>query len=700
MRFAGLFCGCICCLWGSLQAWTLQLHTQIPPSDCVPLIDGEAYQRKPSQLRFVREHPHEFLYQLTTETSAQQSHDCEAYLGIVYELLGVAYYQTGDYQQSSFHLSLADSLALTTEDLSAQIIPKLYMGYAHFRQGEEERAREVYDQTLQLALQINDSSFLGHIYAALSFTNWFFGEEGQGLIYLNQAIDIFEKQGDDAELYRAKQNLGVYYVQKRQFKQAYEVFESVTDYYWETGQFTYGIVSAANKALALIRLERPKEAQKFLFSILHQVEPIHEPAGKSFFYAVIAQSLQKLGQWQESLTFIEQAKENLGNIPNPELIAFRQYLQASYLSSQGQYRKAIQTFEEAAVGTYAGHSFVGQEDIYFQLYQNHLKLKEYEQADAYVNRVFKIKDSLNQVSQHYTLDLTQAQRDVWTMDKDLQLLKRQREIDRLTKQQLWFTLGGILLFFAIGFFYFRNRFQGYKRRQLVREKAKLEMYNRELEELTYTLSHNLREPIRHIGAFTSLLEQRIDPQVVKEHQEYFDYLSSAAQRIHILLSDLSRFMEITQHLDPPTDIVMSDMLGKVKSTLQTQLDEAYGKFIFPHNLPSIHAHPTLIFTLFFELAENAVKFHGDRSPCIHISYEKTANYHYFMIKDKGIGINPRYRHKVFRLFYRINPSQYLDDTGIGLAIVAKIVRFYKGSIAIDSIPQESTTIHLRLPLGR
>lgn len=680
-----------------------RVHADIPDWDlkdyasCLPNVEGEPYHQMPDQIIYIRENPHQFISSIQAQFRSISFSECEHVTGMLTEILGIAYFQLGKYDSSAWCLHITDSLVHSKQSPGNRIVALHYLGYIQSRIGDFKASHRYQLEGYQLATQSNDSSFLGHIEAGLAYALWHMGQEEEAFNHMDKAIQTLYEHGDSTDYYRCMQNQGVQLIQKGNFEEALPVFEKVSDHYERTDNQTYRSIPLSNQGLALVYLGRPAEANYLMLEAAAKMDAISFPVGKAYYLAVTAFSFQKLEKWETGKEYIEKAKVAIGNTPNVKISSFLNLLDANYYEYLGQPRLAVKSYKLAAPGAFPGHTFINLEEIYLSLYRIYSELDMKPEAEAALTRLMTIKDSLTQNYQGYAVELAKANQEVELKNQELQLMMRQQEIDRLTKTQLWLALGGVLLVIGLGVVFARYRFQLYKRNQLATQQAELLNYTTELEELAFTLSHNLREPIRHIGSFTGLLKHRIGPQVVAAHQEYFDYLTHASQRIHILLSDLNRFMETTANLEAPEQVQLSKTIMQIEHDLGDKLAELNGHISYPTHLPIIEGHPRLMYLLFFELIENGVKFHNGHPPKVHLTYSAESDGHHFTISDEGTGINPLYRDKVFRLFYRVDPSKYLEDTGIGLAVVAKIVRLYKGHISFAARQGGGTNAHLHLP---
>lgn len=213
--------------------------------------------------------------------------------------------------------------------------------------------------------------------------------------------------------------------------------------------------------------------------------------------------------------------------------------------------------------------------------------------------------------------------------------------------------------------------------------SSLERSNKELERFAYIASHDLQEPLRMVASFTQLLSKKYKEKLDKEAQEYIDFAVDGAVRMQQLITDLLTYSRVTTKgkTFAPTDC--NAILSEVLQNLGVAIQEAKAEITYD-KLPVILADSTQILQIFQNLISNAIKFHSNTPPKIHISAENHDHYWLFLVKDNGIGIEPEYHDQIFAIFKRLHGRQKYSGTGVGLAICKKIVERHGGKIYVES----------------
>jgi signal transduction histidine kinase len=217
-----------------------------------------------------------------------------------------------------------------------------------------------------------------------------------------------------------------------------------------------------------------------------------------------------------------------------------------------------------------------------------------------------------------------------------------------------------------------------------REKVSLELENKnaELERFTYTVSHDLKTPLITIKGFLGLLGKDIyanDEDLVKADIEK---INTAADTMAKLLEDLLELSRIGRVMGDPVTCNLTAVAKQAIELVQLSIDE-HGIEIVLDDMPDVEGDKTRLIEVYLNLIENSIKFKGDQiSPRIHIgSAEKDGMISCF-VRDNGVGIDAKYHDQIFRLFERLNTD--VGGTGIGLALVKRIVEVHGGKIWVES----------------
>ena len=213
--------------------------------------------------------------------------------------------------------------------------------------------------------------------------------------------------------------------------------------------------------------------------------------------------------------------------------------------------------------------------------------------------------------------------------------------------------------------------------QALREK------NEELERFTYTVSHDLKSPIITVQGFLGYLEKEVHARCFDRMTEYMGFIKDAVTRIKDLLDDLLELSRVGRLMNEPSKIDLNKMISRVVDSLSGILVPADFSVKIESNLPVVFGDEIRIQELYQNLIENAVKYKGKQtSPHIEIGCLSGDEESVFYVKDNGMGIDSKYHESIFGLFNQLDSDQ--PGTGIGLALVQRIVQVHKGRIWVES----------------
>jgi light-regulated signal transduction histidine kinase (bacteriophytochrome) len=218
----------------------------------------------------------------------------------------------------------------------------------------------------------------------------------------------------------------------------------------------------------------------------------------------------------------------------------------------------------------------------------------------------------------------------------------------------------------------------------------------EVEELIYVLSHDLREPLRKVTGFAALLKRHHAGALGPEGGEYVDFMLEACERLEQLIEDLLNLSRVSTRAAPPSPTSTRDLVQAVLDDLAPRIEEVQAE-IEVGDLPTVLADRTQLRQVFAELIGNAVKFNRGEHPHIEVRAEAEGNGYRFTVADDGIGIDPEQAGRVFGVFQRLHTREEYPGTGIGLAMVKRIVERHGGRVWVEPKPGDGAAFHFTLP---
>jgi signal transduction histidine kinase len=229
--------------------------------------------------------------------------------------------------------------------------------------------------------------------------------------------------------------------------------------------------------------------------------------------------------------------------------------------------------------------------------------------------------------------------------------------------------------------------------------AQLQFANEELESFAYSVSHDLRAPLRHIDGFVGLLNRRSAHGLDETAQRYLTTISNSAQQMARLIDDLLEFSRNSRAELLHTAVSVDDLLRGVLRDMEAECrDRTIRWEIEP--LPVVHGDSALLRQVLVNLLSNALKYTRPRPVAeIAVSARTVADEWEFTVRDNGVGFDMRYADKLFGVFQRLHRAEEFEGTGIGLANVRRIVARHGGRAWAESAPDAGARFHFTIPVN-
>ena len=233
-------------------------------------------------------------------------------------------------------------------------------------------------------------------------------------------------------------------------------------------------------------------------------------------------------------------------------------------------------------------------------------------------------------------------------------------------------------------------------RRVVERTAQLEAANKELEAFSYSVSHDLRAPLRHIGGFSKMLVEEFGSTLDPTAQHYLDRIQSGTQKMGLLVDELLGLAQVGRHAINRQPTNLNSMVAEVIAMLQPEIEGRQVEWRFA-DLSVVECDPVLVKQVYQNLLTNALKFTRSRNPAvIEISGQDSDGQLVFTVRDNGIGFNMKYVDKLFGVFQRLHRAEEFEGTGIGLATVQRIVQKHGGRVWAEAEVDKGATFYFTL----
>jgi light-regulated signal transduction histidine kinase (bacteriophytochrome) len=225
--------------------------------------------------------------------------------------------------------------------------------------------------------------------------------------------------------------------------------------------------------------------------------------------------------------------------------------------------------------------------------------------------------------------------------------------------------------------------------------------NKDLESFAYSVSHDLRAPLRGIQGFSHILIDRHLESLDDEGKQYINYILQASTQMESLINDLLQYSRLGRKAVQYTNIDILPIIEAVLADLATLINDTEAKIILPQSYPIIRGDKTLLIQIFLNLIQNALTYNKPNlPPQIQISWRQESEYAIIQVADNGIGISEEFHGKIFTMFQRLHSEDNYPGTGIGLALVKKAVELLNGDVWVESDINQGSTFWVKLPVAK
>jgi len=232
---------------------------------------------------------------------------------------------------------------------------------------------------------------------------------------------------------------------------------------------------------------------------------------------------------------------------------------------------------------------------------------------------------------------------------------------------------------------------------LDRRATELEAANKELEAFSYSVSHDLRAPLRAIDGFSRILMEEHAPQLAPKALRYLKLVRDNTRQMGNLVDDLLAFSRLSRQPLKKQSVKTDALIHRALDELRAETNGRQVEFTVSE-MPECQADPNLLKQVWINLLSNAIKYTSKREAArIEIGWKKENDEQVFFVKDNGVGFDMMYAHKLFGIFQRLHRSEDYEGTGVGLAIIQRIVHRHGGRVWAESQVDDGAAFYFSLP---
>lgn len=589
---------------------------------------------------------------------------------IIFYDLGYTYYMLDSMSQSvkyfRAYLELSDHIKPTRR---GNIYKKLSKAQRNL--GNAEEAFEYQIQNLRLREELKDTVQIGNSIYQLGSIQFSQGNYDEALKYYKEALEINYVLNDSFTLFSCLAAIGGTYNRLGDLDNA---------------------TRFNNEALAITLAIDYKTGMAYAYHNLAADHHVKREYNKSLGYAMISLGIkeQNNDNWglSDSYRMIGLNHMKLNQLNDAEKYLNLAYTKAEELDSKVQMVEALESCAKLAE-----------------------KKGDFENKSFYLEQLLITKKNLMNESIQRNIEDSKNNYEIYKRDKKINTLKKNSEVQQIKTNTYSIILAlAIPLILLLGYTQYRLKRSNnlmvskndlIKKQNIALEESNkaLEKSNTELEQFAYIASHDMREPIRTIRSFNSLLQKKYSGALGDRGMEFVTFIEDASARLDIMLTDLLNYSRVNTkdknksftNLSQSVNAAAKNLNGKITNN-DVILNVAL--------LPKVNVNQVQMERLFQNLIDNGIKYNNNKEKVIDINYHKNDSAHVFSVKDNGIGIEPQYKEKVFEIFRRLHSRSEYEGSGIGLATCKKIVEKHNGEIWLKSYPNKGTTVYFSIPISK
>ncbi len=571
---------------------------------------------------------------------------------------------------------------------------------------ESAKALEYVNEALEIATTLNLTKGKADITHDKGMVYWYQGNYEQASKFFFDALAQREKLGDKLGLSRSYNNIGNVFFHQEDFEQAFEYYNLGLEMRKELNDSVGLIYSYNNLADVALKKKDFDGALKNYKVAKSYGEATGHKGGLSFVLQNMGLLYREKAQVDSALYYFNNSLPLAQAIEDKNKVSFLLNQIAQIELENRNYKKALDLGQRSfRYGNEAGAKDKMRDacEILSMAYSG---TGDYEQAFLEMQKFNKLDEEIaGEDKEKAIIEITSkyetAKKEAEILSQKTELLENEKKVNRLTIF-IFVLIFLTIVLVALGLF-FRYRLQiqnakmlRQKNKQIEAQNEKLIRSNSALEQFAYVASHDLKEPLRNISSFSSLLKRNYESKLDKTGKDYIEIITKGVRHMSSLLEDVLAYSRLTQNtLTRDEEINMNDVVASVKETLEQVIDEK-NVLITADDLPKVKSNSIQMYQLLQNLISNGIKFNNKTKPTVHVGYIREKGQHHFTVSDNGIGINKEYENKIFQIFQRLHKKEEYTGTGIGLAICERIVKQHGGEIWLESEEEKGSTFHFTI----
>ena len=589
-----------------------------------------------------------------------------------------------------------------------RIIYESYLGEGSigYFNGNYESSFQLLDSILPL-IPLSENDLIATCHKVIGNDLVYMGQYALAYDHQLKALEYFKEKNDRINLAKLHFSIGnnffyqgQYEFALKEFKNAALIWERLKD---KKGNFwALGAIASVHEHMQNIDL-----AIEYSERALDMAYELESPADVAWTLYNVGSIATTAGDLKKGIDRLEEAKNIALQLDDKPLLGYTlEGLTTVHLHLK-DFKQALNYLDqsyEIARGNNDLANIPGLYRLYSEIYYQKNDLNTYK---IYIDKFIELNDSLKNEELAQSMGSLKQDFEVRELQKtkEIALLKKDSKISNF-KKLIWIgsiSFAAVVLFLLYIFVRInnkhvkeRNQLLTSTNNKILQQNEILKSSNKDLKQYAFIISHDLKEPLRNISSFTTLLERSLGPNINKNSKEYMSFITSGVQQMHGLLTDLMNYSKIKGRNISGKKINCNLLTAEVIDNLKVKFEHKNIQ-INTAELPMVAMDKDHFQRVIYNLLSNGIKFNEHKLAKIAISSSTQNGFHTFSIKDNGIGIDPSYQEKIFVVFQRLNNRQDYSGSGIGLATCKKIISDYGGKIWFKSTPRKGSSFYFSIP---
>ncbi|MEM1319354.1 MAG: tetratricopeptide repeat protein [Bacteroidota bacterium] len=636
-----------------------------------------------------------------------EKHDMNEHKGELLNDLGFALYKKGNYQEAAkTYLKVLDiDQKYVSKKLLAKTVTRISDSYQNL--GDFVMAFDYQLKALELNEALKDT--MGIARAHYGFGTIFFYQESytQAIDYYRNAKTFYQVMNDQQGLYNCLGAIGSTY--ERLGKNALSLKYNLESLEAARGMnYEFGIAySTHNIGSNYFISGKYEEALKHLNEALVYKKKLKDVWGQIGTYRALADCYIQYGKPQKALPLLEEGLSIAEELDSKtRIIEMYKYFALAH-KAMGNYKTSLDymmkyteikddIFSETALRE------MGERRSKYEIQKREEEINELKVAKELLEKEQQIEGLYNSILIGAAIFLLVLLRLMYSRysfhresnrlleEKNAQIKRQNDQLEDANKKQL---MTNLLL-------EEKNQLMEKQNDQINLQNEKLESSNEDLKQFAYVASHDLKEPLRMINAYTSLLKKRYASSFDENAHEFMGYIVDAVNRMDTLLTDLLTYSRVNTREEAHNWMDSRELVEICIANLRHPIESKGAQVHVAEDLPKVKVNKSQMLQLFQNLISNAVKFTKDEKPEVFIRCKRKDDHFIFEVKDNGIGMAPENKEKVFEVFRRLHSRAEYEGSGIGLATCKKIVEKHRGKIWVESELDEGSSFFFSIPAAK